>query len=223
MKEPKRRVRKAHWQAPEESPDKRRATDKRQREMGDAASISGGNLFSMGMVRKEEQAVAQGCERPWASCVRDGDGKAPLDVVAIAPWLTAGECPLGADRSGCGGLQGWELQACHPKAEYLVDEWGMGVDIRYGGPQDETVTCENNPSFWQWPAESAKVVAKEVDAGRWVGPFMVPPVPGFRQTPLAMVEERDKYRHITNAKMGARVNEYIPDPDEPVYLSADAR
>ena len=44
-KRAKRKSERHTWQAPEGSPDKRRATDKRQREMGDAASISGGDLF----------------------------------------------------------------------------------------------------------------------------------------------------------------------------------
>ena len=49
-----------------------------------------------------------------------------------------------------------------------------------------------------------------------------PPMGGFKQTPMALVEETDKFRHITNAKMGACINEDIPDPDRPVHMPAHA-
>ena len=41
----------------------------------------------------------------------------------------------------------------------------------------------------------------------------------FLQTPMAMVEQSDKYRHITNATMGACLNEHIPDPLEPLRMT----
>ena len=66
--------------------------------------------------------------------------------------------------------------------------------------------------------EAAQIVKKEVDSGRWVGPYMRPPLPAFKQTPLALVEEPDKCRQITNAKMGACVNESIPDPEDAVHM-----
>ena len=63
------------------------------------------------------------------------------------------------------------------------------------------------------------MVNKEVEAGRWLGPFVRRPPGVFLQTPMAMVEEADKYRHITNATMGACVNDHIPDSDEPLRLT----
>jgi hypothetical protein len=178
--------------------------------------------FRTNPVRREEQSVAAAMDLPWKLGVAPGDGKALLDVETIAPWLTAGPCPAGADRAGVAGLRGWDATATHPQATYLVSEWGHGVDVRYDGPRGHVDVCDNNPSFWTWPEESAAVVRKEVAAGRWLGPFILPPTETFLQTPLAMVEERDKFRHITNAKMGARLNEHITDPLEPMMLPTHA-
>ena len=163
---------------------------------------------------REQPLTARLQDLPWASSVAPDDGAPTLDVEAIAPWLTAGPLPSAA-RDGGGA---WDPEATHPRASYLISEWGNGVDIRYEGDRGSTRLTNNNPSFWQWPDESAAIVRKEVEAGRWLGPFIVPPVPGFLQTPMAMVEQHDKFRHITNAKMGACINEDIPDPEEPIHL-----
>ena len=36
---------------------------------------------------------------------------------------------------------------------------------------------------------------------------------------MATVEQSDKYCHITNATMGARLNDHIADPSEPLRLT----
>ena len=113
----------------------------------------------------------------------------------------------------------WDVKVTHPQATYLVKEWASGVDIRYRGPREGGVEVPNNPSFTRWPKELAKVVNDEVEAGRWLGPFVRRPPAVFLQTPMAMVEEADKYRHIPNATMGACVNDHIPDPDQPLRLT----
>ena len=102
-----------------------------------------------------------------------------------------------------GAMQEWQQEWCHPRAEYLMEEWGMGVDIRYEGDRVEEVLADNNPSWKVLAQEAADIVNKEVEAVRWIGPFITPPMGGFKQTPMALVEETDKVRHITNAKMGA--------------------
>lgn len=163
---------------------------------------------------REQPLTALLQDLPWATSVAPEAGAPTLDVVAIAPWLTAGPLPSADHASDAS----WDATATHPRASYLISEWGHGVNIRYEGDRATTHLTTNNPSFWQWPDESAAIVRKEVEAGRWLGPFIVPPVPGFLQTPMAMVEQHDKFRHITNAKMGARINEAIPDPDEPLHL-----
>ena len=172
-------------------------------------------------VPREELPVGAACTAPWVANIGEGAGKQPLEVVDIAPWLTQGACP---DHTVEGDkiLPAWREEWVHPRGKYLITEWGTGVDIRYEGPREGTKLCENNPSFWTWPDESAKIVNKEVSAGRWVGPFIVSPTDNFYQTPLAVVEETDKYRQITNAKMGAKVNDHIPDPVDPVHMPTHA-
>ena len=95
---------------------------------------------------------------------------------------------------------------------------GHGVDIRSAGPRTAGADVPNNPSFTKRAEESAKVMNAELATGRWLGPFICP-TDVFLQTPMAMVEQSDKYRHITNATMGVCLNEYIADPSEPLRLT----
>ena len=161
-----------------------------------------------------ETRIGSLTKRPWVHGLTEGMGTQPLDVERIAPWLTAGPCPVGRDDL----VHNWQQDWCHTKAEYLIKELGEGMNIRYEGPRGEEVVCENNPSWREWPEEAAKIVNKEVESGRWAGPFIAPPVEGLKQTPMAMVEEPDKFRHITNAKMGPEINKDIPDPEDAVHM-----
>ena len=175
--------------------------------------------FTTATIPEAEKPIVGHLSHKWVTAVPEGCGKAPLDVVGIAPWLTSGPCPVGADNMTDRRRAEWDVKAIHPQTTYLIKEWASGVDIRYRGPREGGVEVPNNPSFTRWPEESAKVVNKEVEAGRWLGPFVRQPPGVFLQTPMAMVEEADKYRHITNATMGACVNDHIPDPDEPLRLT----
>ena len=62
-----------------------------------------------------------------------------------------------------------------------------------------------------------------VEASTRTGEPFVCPLDGFLQTPMALVEEPDKYRPITNAKMGAEINADIPDPLDPSSLVTHRR
>jgi site-specific DNA-cytosine methylase len=143
-------------------------------------------------------------------------GKQPLPVVDIAPWLTSGPCPL-AQHGG-----GWDATMCHPRARYLIEEWAHGVTLRHIGDRSAHKLCENNPSFYTWPEVSTEFLRSNLSSGCLVGPFILPPVSGFLQTPLAMIEQHDKHRAINNAKMGAAINSDIPDPIEPIFLPTHA-
>ena len=167
----------------------------------------------------EEDAIAQHLRHPWKHVIAPTDGAKPLPVTRIAEWLTGGPCPAAQQDRTSKRDSDWDPQAVHPMASYLISEWGRGVDIRYTGPRTRGAEVPNNPSFTQWPEESAKVVNAELDSGRWLGPFICPPTNVFLQTPMAMVEQSDKYRHITNATMGACLNEHIPDPLEPIRMT----
>ena len=156
---------------------------------------------------------------PWKATAASDAGKAPLPVVQIAAWLSEGPCP---DPVAGSLLPAWDESVSHPKASYLLSEWAHGADIRYDGDRSRTHLCENNPSWWTWPEESKAIMEKNIASGTLVGPFVCPP-DGFLQTPMALVEEPDKYRPITNAKMGAEINADIPDPLDPSSLVTHRR
>ena len=96
----------------------------------------------------------------------------------------------------------------------LLDSFRFGFRIGYSGPEFANL-ARNLKSAETNPAPISSNLITELKSNRMAGPFVEPPLPNFRTSPIGVVpkKEPNKFRIITDlsSPRGASVNEFIPD------------
>ena len=116
----------------------------------------------------------------------------------------------------------------HPTVEKDVVEWAHGADLRFEGDRLKDVAAPNCKSCYTEAAEMRKTIQEGIAVGHIFGPYVCPPLGGFKQTPRALIDEMEKsgkYRPISvnNMPKGQAVNEDIPDSPTPICLTTHKR
>ena len=95
-----------------------------------------------------------------------------------------------------GYLEGYDST----KTAYLVRGFTDGFMLESEGLQDPKLDAPNPPLPPHLKAQVQNKLDKEIQAGRIVGPFKVPPLHGFRVSPIKVAEKKDpgQYRFIHN-------------------------
>ena len=77
----------------------------------------------------------------------------------------------------------------YPKedAEFLINGFTQGFDLGYKGPHERCDLSNNLPLSVGSPEEMWNKIMKEVDAGRFAGPFEKIPFRNYIQSPLGLV------------------------------------
>ena len=124
----------------------------------------------------------------------------------IAAWITPGAIPGGADP------QGWHASWLMHDAEDLIRCCTQGFPLRYEGDRERDVQQPNGQMCQSHPDVTAEELQKEVAAGRILGPYRTPPLPGFKVVPRGLKEEPTKFRPLSmgNMPFGDSVNDGIP-------------
>lgn len=101
-----------------------------------------------------------------------------------------------------------------PDATYILNGFKFGFPLHYTGPY-LSFEAGNLKSALQNPDIVRQKINKELSEGRIGGPFLEPPCPGFRTSPIGLVEKKvvGDYRliHHLSYPSGHSVNDYI-DP-----------
>ncbi|XP_041440120.1 uncharacterized protein LOC121400643 [Xenopus laevis] len=163
------------------------------------APVVGGPITLSLDVIKDKGQEAQSQERVLEK------GRSPVRVNEMSPWLA-----IYPDRK---------------KAELIREGFLVGFCIPFqsgAGGQD----CRNLRSASEHPEVIRKKLATEVELGRMAGPFMVPPVPNLRLSPLGVVPKKEagKFRliHHLSHPHGSSVNDGIDEETAHVtYTSFD--
>ena len=80
-----------------------------------------------------------------------------------------------------------ETQYDKDKTEYLVDGFKNGFSIGYQGPEDVQLTSQNLRLTVGDPIDLWNKVMKEVQVGRYAGPFETIPFDNYIQSPIGLV------------------------------------
>ena len=94
---------------------------------------------------------------------------------------------------------------------YLIDGFRFGFRVHFVG---ERLAYEspNLKSALEQPELVKAKLGKECDAGRIVGPFITPPFPNFRTSPLGIVPKKDpsefRFIHHLSYPNGSSVNDF---------------
>lgn len=86
----------------------------------------------------------------------------------------------------------WPFLVKYPNrsaAAYLYLGFSKGFRIPYTGPRVAT-DCGNLKSVKELPEVVGRKIAKECAAGRVAGPFVQPPLPNLRVSPLGVVPKK---------------------------------
>ena len=96
----------------------------------------------------------------------------------------------------------------------LADGFQFGFKVGYSGERRPRV-CKNSKTATARPTIVKEMIQKEVDLGRYVGPFDHPPIPNLTCSPIALVPKGDKFRMINNLSYprGDSINDAISDAD----------
>ena len=75
--------------------------------------------------------------------------------------------------------------------------------LKFGAPSHQVknlppLSCKNSDSATTYGAELADTIADWIDAGFVAGPFVFPPIKGFRCNPVKMVPQNGKVRPVIN-------------------------
>ena len=174
-------------------------------------------------VHPEEVKVRERMDGEWANPIMEEvDKPLTLNAAAMAEWLTPGPCP------GDKFTEDWVADCCHPTVAENVPEWAHGADLRYEGDRLTDVAAPNCASCYTAPGEMRNTVWDGVAKGHVLGPYPLPPLAGFKQTPRALIDEMEKsnkFRPISanNLPVGEAVNEAIPNAPDPICLTTHDR
>ena len=106
--------------------------------------------------------------------------------------------------------------------ENLVAALKSGFNIGYKGPEFQSL-AKNLKSAYSHPEVLFDNILVELKAKRVAGPFLVPPLPNFRTSPIGVVPKKDssKFRTITDLSSphGISVNDFIPDSESAVHFN----
>ena len=106
--------------------------------------------------------------------------------------------------------------------ENLVAALKSGFNIGYKGPEFQSL-AKNLKSAYSHPEVLFDNILVELKAKRVAGPFLVPPLPNFRTSPIGVVPKKDssKFRTITDllSPHGISVNDFIPDSESAVHFN----
>ena len=129
------------------------------------------------------------------------------NTAAIAEWTTPGCLPGGEKDDGTWRHQ-WHMRG----AEEMVRCCTQGFPLRYEGDRERDVEQRNGSACQEQPETTANELKKEVAAGRILGPYKSPPLPGFKCVPRGLKIEPTKARPISMANLpfGDSVNNGIP-------------
>ena len=116
-----------------------------------------------------------------------------------------------------------ELASHNDKAwvNWLLNSITYGVSIGFSGPHTPYISS-NLPSAAQHPHIITAELAKEVEAGRVLGPFATIPMNTFRSSGLGVIPKKNgKWRMILHlsAPFGSSVNDGIDNDQFPVQYS----
>ena len=159
--------------------------------------------------RVGDRALPTPPPQPNHACL-DGDG---LSILATSPIKLA---PL------------ISLLRTYPKraiASYLASGFLNGFRIPYTGEREAT-DCNNLKSARALPEVLAAKIKKECEAGRVAGPFLAPPIPNLRVSPLGVVPKKApgqfRWIHHLSYPKGSSVNDFIaPELCSVKYSSFD--
>ena len=106
---------------------------------------------------------------------------------------------------------------------YIVDDilqsFSKGFSIGYSGPEF-SFTAGNLSSANMYPKELFDNILTELQERRVAGPFVRPPLPNFRTSPVGVIpkKESNKFRTITDlsSPQGSSVNDFIADSESSV-------
>ena len=76
------------------------------------------------------------------------------------------------------------------ETEFLLDSFSSGFDIGYTGPKERASTSDNIPFTVGNMIELWNKVMKEVQAGRYAGPYDEIPFDNFIQSPIGLVAKK---------------------------------
>ena len=113
-----------------------------------------------------------------------------------------------------------ELESHHDKAwvSWLLNGITYGVSIGFSGPHTPYVSS-NLPSAAQHSHIITMELAKEVEAGRVLGPFATPPMTTFRSSGLGAIPKKNGMILHLSAPCGSSVNDGIDKDEFPVQYS----
>ena len=129
------------------------------------------------------------------------------NVANIARWLTQGELPT--KEPGDSSWRGdWRMRG----ADDLIRCCPVGFPLRYEGDRTRDVESHNGKTCQMHPVVTATELEKEVAKGHIAGPYLRPPLRGFKVVPRGLKEEPTKFRPLSEANrpVGDAVNESIP-------------
>ena len=110
------------------------------------------------------------------------------NTVSIAKWLTPGPIPL--DEAAEQEHNTWEADWHMRGAADLIRCCTQGFPLRYEGDRERDVEQANGMMCQNHPEVTATELQKEVAAGRILGPYESPPLPGFKCVPRASKRNR---------------------------------
>ena len=166
-----------------------------------------------------EASARRRTDAAWLPSLREAVRQEPaLCAENMVKWLTPGECPI---PEGMGDQ--WKESWMHPTVRDDVKEWVHGASLRFEGDRSLEVRPPNHASAADQPEVARKTIWDEVVKSRLLGPFVKPPLPGWRTIPRALVDEMErsgKFRPISDYKSprGMAVNEGIPDTTDVLQL-----
>ena len=110
------------------------------------------------------------------------------------------------------------------KAQYLISGFRQGFHLHYKGTRKNR-DCKNLKSTHQHPEVFKQKVQKEVELGRYIGPFKSPPIPNLQCSPLGLVPKKGnpgKLRLIMHLSYprGDSVNDFIPKEFSSVHYKS---